>query len=101
MLATALNGYATTLSLGDMAAQAFGFRVSAAGLGADSVNVGPDGAAFGVANRTTLNVYQLLPAVNQQAVNGVLYNGNAQLRRMANDLFSALNEDRPDEVLFR
>ncbi|HEY7310781.1 MAG TPA: choice-of-anchor Q domain-containing protein [Gemmataceae bacterium] len=91
VLAAALNVYATTLSLGGTAAQAFGFRVSDAGLGADSVNVGPDGAAFGVANRTALNVYQLLLAVNQQAVNGVLYNGNAQLRRLAKNLFAALN----------
>ena len=44
-----------------------------------------------MANRTVLNVYQLLLAVNQKAVNGVLYNANAQLQRLANDLFSALN----------
>src|SRR5205807_478867 len=62
VLATALNVYATTLSLGGTAAGAYGFKVTAAGLGADSFNVGSNGQAFGVANNTTLNVYQLLKA---------------------------------------
>jgi hypothetical protein len=91
VLAAALNVYATTLSLGGNAAQAYGFTVSAMGLGARSFNVGTDGAAFGVANGTTRNVYQLLLAVNQQAVNGVLYNGNATLRQQATDLIDAVN----------
>jgi hypothetical protein len=90
VLATALNVYATTQSLGGTNAQAYGFSVSADGLGAYSYNVGADGAAFGVANNTVLNVYDLLQAVNQQAVNGVLYNGNTTLRKQASDLFGAL-----------
>jgi hypothetical protein len=90
VLATALNVYATTQSLGGTNAQAYGFSVSADGLGAYSYNVGSDGAAFGVANNTILNVYDLLQAVNQQAVNGVLYNGNTTLRKQASDLFGAL-----------
>ena len=92
VLATALNVYATTQSLGGTAGQAYGFTVSAAGLGADSFNVGADGAAFGVANNTTLNVYELLKAVDRQAVFGVLYNGDKNLRKQANDLFDALNK---------
>ena len=92
VLATALNVYATTLSLGGTTGQAYGFTVSADGLGADSFNVGADGAAFGVANKTTLNVYELLQAVNRQSVDGVLYNGDATLRKKANDLFDALNK---------
>jgi hypothetical protein len=90
VLATALNVYATTLSLGGTLGQAYGFSVTATGLGADSVNVGADGAAFGVANNSTRNVYQLLEAVNQQAVFGVLYNGDTTLRKEANNLFDAL-----------
>ena len=54
--------------------------------------VGKDGAAFGVANGTTLNVYQLLLAVNRRAVNGVLYDGDAALRQMANDVFDGINQ---------
>jgi hypothetical protein len=90
VLATALNVYATTLSLGGTVGTAYGFTVSADGLGAYSFNVGADGAAFGVANNTTLDVYALLQGVNDQAVLGVLYNGNTSLRHQAQDLFSAL-----------
>jgi len=92
VLAAALNVYATTLSLGGTAGQAYGFTTSAAGLGARSFNVGADGAAFGVANNSTLNVYQLLAAVNQKAVGGVLYNGDATGRQEAADLFDALSQ---------
>src|SRR5262249_30694665 len=98
VLATALNVYATTLSLGGTAAQAYGFSVSATGLGARSYNVGMDGAAFGVTNNTTLNVYQLLLAVNKKAVNGVLYSGDplhATLQAQCADLLGALNPARP------
>jgi hypothetical protein len=92
VLATALNVYATTASLGGPAGTAYGFTVSATGLGARSYNVGADGAAFGVANGTTRNVYQLLRAVDQRAAHGVLYNGDLTLRQQAADLFDALNQ---------
>jgi hypothetical protein len=49
------------------------------------------GAAFGVANNTVCNVYRLLQAVNQKAAKGVLYHGNATLRKQAAALFNALN----------
>jgi hypothetical protein len=88
MLATALNVYATTQSLGGTAAETYGFQVTATGLGADSFNVGTDGAAFGVANNTILNVYELLEAVSQQAFNNV----GTTLQKEANDLFDALNK---------
>jgi hypothetical protein len=91
VLATALNVYATTASLGGTAGAAYGFSVSATGLGARSFSVGADAAAFGVANNTTRNIYQLLKAVNQMALNGVLYNGDATLRKQATDLLDALN----------
>jgi hypothetical protein len=92
VLALALNVYATTSSLGGTAGAAYGFTVSAAGLGAYAFNVGADGAAFGVANNTTLDVYQLLLAVNQKAVNGVLYNGDATLLSQCADLLGALSQ---------
>jgi hypothetical protein len=92
VLAVALNVYATTSSLGGNAGVAYGFKVSAAGLGARSYNVGIDGAAFGVANNTTLNVYELLVAVNKPAKGDVLYGGNATLQAQCADLFDALNQ---------
>ena len=97
VLAVALNVYATTTLLGGNAVNAgvaYGFSVSATGLGADSFNVGSDGAAFGVANNTTKNVYELLLAVNNQASNGILYNGKpmqSTLQGQAGDLFNSLN----------
>jgi hypothetical protein len=92
VLAVALNVYATTASLGGNAqAAADGFTVSAVGLAAYSFNVGTDGAAFGVANNTTQNVYELLQAVNRKAKNGLLYGGDATLQSECADLFTALN----------
>lgn len=44
VLTTALNVYATTLSLGGTLGQSYGFAASDTGLGARSYNVGPDGA---------------------------------------------------------
>jgi hypothetical protein len=64
VLAVALNVYATTSSLAGTAGAAYGFAVRATGLGARSYSVGQDGAAFGVANNTTQDVYALLVAVN-------------------------------------
>ncbi len=93
VLATALNVYATTWSLGGAAGETAGFQVTLGGLGANSYNVGTDGAAFGVADNTSLTVTQLLASVNNQAVGGVPYNGNHQLRRQANDLLRTVNQD--------
>jgi hypothetical protein len=86
-----LNVYATTASLGGTAARAYGFRVTAEGLGASSFNIGRGGAAFGAAADTTLNVYQLLQAVDRRAVHGVLYDGDRHLEGLAEDLFERLN----------
>ena len=91
VLATALNVYATTSSLGGTAAQAYGFKVDAYGLGASSWNVGGNGAAFGVANNTVLNVYQLLQAANAKAVSGVLYGGDPTLMALALNVFDGVN----------
>jgi hypothetical protein len=91
VLATALNVYATTSSLGGTAAQAYGFKVDAYGLGASSWNVGGNGAAFGAANNSVLNVYQLLQAANAKATSGVLYGGNATLIALALNVFDSVN----------
>ena len=91
VLATALNVYATTQSLGGMTGVSHRFIVSAGGLGADSFNVGADGAAFGVPNNTTLDVYDLLTAADRQSVSGVLYNGTKSLQKLAKNLFHGLN----------
>jgi hypothetical protein len=65
--------------------------VNDTGLGARSYNVGPNGAAFGVGNDTALNVYQLLLAANSRAVNGVLYDGHADLLPLAYNVFDGIN----------
>jgi uncharacterized delta-60 repeat protein len=93
VLATALSVYATHALLDPthLAAQ-YGFAVGGTGLGTAAVNVGDHGAAFGVANDTTLTVMDLLLAADAQAVGGVLYGGNAAKRKAANDLFSLVNQ---------
>jgi hypothetical protein len=91
VLATALNVYATTSSLGGGQGAKYGFRASAAGLGAQLFSVKDAGAAFGVANNTVRNVFELLRAVDQQAQNCVLYNGNANLQTLAENLLAVLN----------
>jgi autotransporter-associated beta strand protein len=90
VLDTALDVYATTSLLSGTTAARYGFKVTAAGLGASDWNVGASGAAFGVANNTTLNVYQLLKAANKKAVSGVLYNGDKTLRNLASNVFGGL-----------
>jgi parallel beta-helix repeat protein len=90
VLSVALDVYATTSSLGGSAAVPYGFTVSAAGLGNATFNIGTSGAAFGVPNGTVLTVSQILQAVNDRAVIGVLYNGDRHLRGLADDVFRGL-----------
>jgi hypothetical protein len=93
VLAVALAAYATNSTLaGGTYAAGYGFTVNATGTGAATWNVGSNGAAFCVADNSTLTVLQLLQAVNNQAVNGVLYNGNTAKRNQANTVFSAINQ---------
>ncbi|HLJ93096.1 MAG TPA: hypothetical protein VKU02_07880 [Gemmataceae bacterium] len=80
VLATALDVFATTLSLGGMAGTSYGFLVSVSGLGSYSVNVGFSGLAFGVPNNTVLNVYQILLATNESAMSGEPWGTNRMLR---------------------
>jgi hypothetical protein len=88
VLATALSVYVTnaTLDSSQVAAQ-YGFTVNGYGVGTSTVNVGSDGAAFGVANNTTMTVMDLLRGADAQAVNGLLYNGNTTKRKEANHVF--------------
>ena len=93
VLATALAVYATNATLDNTAvAASYGFVVSGDGLGAATWNVGSDGDAFGVANNTSMTVMGLLLATDGQAINGLLYNGNAARRNEANAVYSALNQ---------
>jgi hypothetical protein len=69
-----------------------GIIVSGDGVGAANWNVGSAGHAFGVANNTTMTLMGLLLATDDQAVNGVLYNGNMTKRNEANAVYSALNQ---------
>jgi hypothetical protein len=92
VLATALSVYATnaTLDPTQVAAQ-YSFTVSGDGAGTATVNVGSNGDAFGVADNTTMTVMDLLLATNDQAVNGLLYSGNATKRAHANNVYGAVN----------
>jgi hypothetical protein len=93
VLATALAVYVTDPTLdGTGVGAQYGFIVAGNGVATSTYNVGPNGAAFGVADNATMTVMDLLLAVDAQAVNGVLYNGNAARRNMANNVFSAINQ---------
>jgi hypothetical protein len=74
-------------------AVSYGSVVSGDGAGTATTSVGGNGDAFGVANNTTLTLMDLLLAADAQAVNGILYNGNATKRNEANNMFSAVNQD--------
>jgi hypothetical protein len=91
LLATALNLYATSIGLGGATSAPYGFLVTYDGVGSAVYNVGANGAAFGVANNTTLSVAALLAAANRQAGNGVLFNGNGTLVSQADTVFAAIN----------
>jgi hypothetical protein len=70
----------------------YGFTVSGDGAGTATVNVGSNGDAFGVANYTTLTLMDLLLATDAQAVDGLLYGGDAVKRSEANAVYSAVNQ---------
>ena len=91
VLATALNVYATTTSLGGSAGTSYGFLVTANGLGASYFSVESDGSAFGVSNNTVESVWSLLLAVNSRASSGKLYYNSSTQHSQALDLFGDLN----------
>jgi hypothetical protein len=91
ILVTALNVYATTLSLDGTSASPCGFLVTAEGLGAASFTIARHGNALGVPDHVTLNVYQILKAADGLAVNGVLWAGRPRMRHQALGLFQKIN----------
>jgi hypothetical protein len=93
VLATALSVYATNATLDPtQVAARYGFKVSGTGAGTATVNVGCCGAAFGVANNSMLTLMDLLVATDEQAVNGVLYNGDLLKRIEASLVYGFVNE---------
>jgi hypothetical protein len=93
VLATGPTVYVTdgTLDGTGVGAQ-YGFTVGGNGVATATVNVGTNGAAFGVADNTVMTVMDVLLAADAQAVNGVLYNGDKTKRDKANAVFSAINQ---------
>ena len=91
ILDTALDVFASTLSLGGTIGQSYGFTVNSNGLGAYSWNIGSSGAAFGTPNNTVLDVFQILLAANNNAVGGEPWNGNSLLRNEALTVFQGIN----------
>ncbi len=107
-MATALATYFTSSNLAGTVAASYGFNVSETGIGTRIVNVGNNGAAFGVADNTDMTILQLLSATNSltddpdnldAAANiydtngdGIIDAEEAALRTMANSTYSWINE---------
>jgi len=101
VMATALAVYVTNQTLAGTTAAAFGFQVTANGVGIHTFNVAGNGTAFGVANNSEVSVLDLLLAINAQSHNGLLYDQNsdgqissaeAASRTMVNVVFTGINE---------
>ncbi len=92
VMAVALATYVTNQSLAGDVAENYGFIVTDYGLGTMTYNVGNAGAAFAVENGTEMTIMDMLLATNDQAVEGQLYNGDHQLRALANAVYTAINE---------
>jgi hypothetical protein len=90
VLATALDMFASTASLGGSTAQAYGFTVTTYGLGAYSSNIGLSGAPFGVPNNTIVTVYQLMLAANNSASGGTPWANNPVFQSLAYGVFEFL-----------
>jgi hypothetical protein len=75
-LALALSVYVTNSSLAGNIGTSYSFAVTAAGLGAAMVDVGANGAAFGVLNNTVITVAELLSRTNARARKGTAWDVN-------------------------
>ena len=73
-------------------AASYGFTVNADGSGYETVNVGTNGAAFGVANNSNITILQALQATDAQTSSTTLYNGNTTLRNEANTIYTLINQ---------
>lgn len=102
ILAVALAAYVTSETLAGTTAAGYGFLVTENGVGVSTFNVGSTGSAFGVDDDSDVAVLDLLLAVNDRTVNGVLYDQDGDddandeletlLRTLANSVFAAINE---------
>ena len=63
-MAVALAVYVTNSGLAGNTAKSYGFAVSSTGLGSATVNVGSDGAAFGVDDNAVVSIMELLYRTN-------------------------------------
>jgi hypothetical protein len=106
-MSVAMATYFTSRTLAGNVAAAYGFNVTDTGIGTKVVNVGTKGAAFNVANGSSRTIMQLLLATNSltdqpnsqlgfvsvydRDGNGVISSAEADLRRMADDVFSSIN----------
>jgi len=94
VMAAALSVYVTDFDLaGDLGA-AYGFVVATDGLGAATFSVGDSFATFGLSmgDSRAMTVRDMLKATNDQAVDGNLYDMDAVLRKLANKVYSLINE---------
>lgn len=107
-MATAFATYFTSSNLAGTIATDYGFNVTDTGIGTNVVNVGGNGAAFGVADETDLTIMQLLRATNALTDqpdsllgasriydtngDGVIDSAEASLRAKANSVYTSINE---------
>jgi hypothetical protein len=91
MLATALNLYATTQSLGGAAGAAFGFAVSGPGLGASTYDLGVSGTALRLADDRRYSVFTLLLQADHFALNGSFRAGDSAARQRVYGIFHGIN----------
>jgi hypothetical protein len=70
----------------------YGFHVNADSSGYETINIGSNGAAFNVANNTTISILQALDATNNDVVNQVLYGGSTTLDNMAMAVYTAITQ---------
>jgi len=95
VMATALAIYVTDSDLAGDAAAAYGFLVSAEGLGAATFNVGDAGAAFGLLDGESrvMTIWDILKATNDQADDGRLYyDMDLMLQELADKVYTMINE---------
>jgi len=86
--------------------ESYGFDVTVGGLGSTFFNVGDSGLAFGVADNSRMQIIDLLLATDRMSLAGLLYDdadeddtGDGEiddfeklLRTLANDVYTAINE---------
>jgi hypothetical protein len=92
--AVALGIYADTSTLGGSSTTAsYGFNVSASGGSPATINVGTNGAAFGVANNSNLSALNALQSLNSNfsPSSGTFYSNNQNLTADANNVVNGIN----------